>query len=538
MTVNNVMVMFDSNEILKDVSFTLNRNDKVGLVGTNGSGKSTLLKTLCGELTPTSGKINFQGESIGYLKQEINYKYNGFTILDYIKSELGILNLEKRINEIEQNLNDENMDEYTKLIESFIELDGYNFEDNLKVILSGLNLKESLYTKIESLSGGEKIKVLLAIVLLKNSDILLLDEPTNNLDIEAVEWLEKYLKSSNKKMIIVSHDETFLNSIANRILELKNGIISEYNMKYSNYLEEKEREYSSEYISYNKAVEEKEKLKKQIQKAKEWSNKGNNKKANSDNDKLANNYAKERTNSSNVSKLSRTLNSLDIPNFDQKEPINFFFSFDNSKGNKDIIMEELVCGYSKFHTPKIDLTVNYGQRLQILGSNGSGKTTLIKTILGEIPPISGKVVIGSSAKLGYISQETLSENNKGTLFEYIMDGIECSNMSLIFTLLDKFNISYEDKDKKYRDLSPGERTRVNLVKIALNGINVIVLDEVTNHLDKDALDLIYELIGSYEGTIISISHNRKYNQILNPDLVLDISNGITKYSSLNKNMHL
>ena len=538
MTVNNVMVMFDSNEILKDVSFTLNRNDKVGLVGTNGSGKSTLLKTLCGELTPTSGKINFQGESIGYLKQEINYKYNEYTILDYIKSELGILTLEKRINEIEQNLNDENMDEYTKLIESFIELDGYNFEDNLKVILSGLNLKESLYTKIESLSGGEKIKVLLAIVLLKNSDILLLDEPTNNLDIEAVEWLEKYLKSSNKKMIIVSHDETFLNSIANRILELKNGIISEYNMKYSNYLEEKEREYSSEYISYNKAVEEKEKLKKQIQKAKEWSNKGNNKKANSDNDKLANNYAKERTNSSNVSKLSRTLNSLDIPNFDQKEPINFFFSFDNSKGNKDIIMEELVCGYSKFHTPKIDLTVNYGQRLQILGSNGSGKTTLIKTILGEIPPISGKVVIGSSAKLGYISQETLSENNKGTLFEYIMDGIECSNMSLIFTLLDKFNISYEDKDKKYRDLSPGERTRVNLVKIALNGINVIVLDEVTNHLDKDALDLIYELIGSYEGTIISISHNRKYNQILNPDLVLDISNGITKYSSLNKNMHL
>lgn len=332
-------------------------------------------------------------------------------------------------------------------------------------------------------------------------------------------------------MIIVSHDEIFLDNIVNKIFELSNGKLTEYNMKYFEYLAEKENEYNQKRDEYTKAIDEKDRLKKQVQKAKEWANKGNNKKAHNDNDKIANNFSKERTNNSNVSKIEKRLEKVNIPEFQEKKPINFFFTFDDAKGNRDIMLDNLICGYDNFHTPKLDLTISFGQRLQILGGNGTGKTTLINTLLGNIKPISGKVLVGSNAKIGYISQDTLVENQEGTLLDYLIRNRTENDMSFIFTLLDKFNISYDDKDKLYSSLSPGERTRINLIKIALDKTNILILDEVTNHLDKEAIDLVYELVQCYEGTIISISHNRKYNEILNADFVLNIESGIVNYNN-------
>ena len=417
------------------------------------------------------------------------------------------------------------MDEYSTVLNDFLSIDGYSFEDNLKNILLGLNFNTNINNKIETLSGGEKIKVLIAELLLKNTDILLLDEPTNNLDIQAIEWLEKRLKSSNKKMIIVSHDETFLNNIVTKIYELSNGLIKEYNLSYKDYLEQKELEYLNLKEIYLRSLEKKDKLKQQIQKSKEWANKGINKKAHSDNDKLANNYAKERTNTSNISKLTKELENLDIPEFEEKKPINIFFNLDDSKGNKDIILEHLVCGYDTFKTSEIDLLIPYGTKVNITGGNGSGKTTLIKTILGLLYPITGSIKIGNNAKIGYISQDTLNAQIDDDIYTYLTKEDPSIDKSKVFTLLDKFNIDYDDKNKSYALLSPGERTRVNLVKLALNNINILILDEVTNHLDKEALDLIYELISTYNGTIISVSHNRKYNEILNADIDLDIKTG-------------
>ena len=399
-------------------------------------------------------------------------------------------------------------------------------EENLKSILSGLHFKNGLDSKVSELSGGEKIKVLLSILLLQNADILLLDEPTNNLDIEAIKWLENYLKSTNKKMIIVSHDEVFLDTIVNRIFELRDGNIKVYNMSYKEYLTQKEIEYNRSKQEYENAKAEKDKLKKQLVKATSWKDKGTSSKAHNDNDKLSNNYARERTNSSNVSKISKALDKVVIPKFEEKESINFFFELDDSKGNKDIILNDLVCGYDKFQTLPINLNIKYGSKIQIEGGNGSGKTTLIKTIMGIISPISGTIEMGNNVRIGYISQDTLTDNNDESIIDYITKDSSDVDYSMIFTMLDKFGISYEDKDKKYSTLSPGERTRVNLVKLALNKINVLILDEVTNHLDIDALNLIYELVSSYNGTIISISHNRKYNEILNATSVLDIEKGI------------
>lgn len=525
MIVNNIKKQLGGRSVLDDISFVLSEDDKVGLVGINGSGKSTLLKVLAGEIEQDSGDIKSNGQTIGYLKQEIPFVYNGLSIMEYIKQEIGIDILEEKLVKLENNLTEENMDEYGDVLNEYLALDGYSFDSNLKSIINGLNLNKDLDDKIDSLSGGEKIKVLLATLLLKNSDILLLDEPTNNLDVEAIEWLEKTLISSNKKMIIVSHDEMFLNNIANKIFELFDGKITEFNLSYDNYLAQKELEYLQLKEEYERVQEQKDKLKKQVQKAKEWANKGVNKKAHNDNDKLANNYAKEKTNTSNISKLTKELDNLNVPEFREKQPIKVLFDYSLSKGNRDIILENLVCGYETFQTPELNLLIPFGSKINVVGGNGTGKTTLIKTILGEIDPISGNVRIGSDGKIGYISQDTLDNDSDDSVYDYLVEDKHDIEVSKVFTLMDKFNFDYDDRNKSYNSLSPGERTRVNLIKLALNNINILILDEVTNHLDKEALDLIYELVNDYTGTIISISHNRKYNEELNADMDFDIKTG-------------
>ncbi|MEG1597409.1 MAG: ATP-binding cassette domain-containing protein [Bacilli bacterium] len=535
MNINNLTISIDNIDLLEDISFNISEKNKIGLVGPNGCGKSTLLKTINGLISPTKGNINFNGKTFGYLKQEINHNDDNHKIIDYIKKEVGILEIEKKLHSLENNLNENNMDEYGEVLNSYILLDGYNFDDNLKYILSGLKLNHSLNDSIKILSGGEKIKILLALLLVQNTDYLFLDEPTNNLDIESLKWLENYLISSNKAMMIISHDEAFLNNVVNCIYEIRNKKIKEYKMSYEQYLIEKDNEYNRNYIEYVKANEEKSKLKKQLQKSKEWANKGNNKKAHNDNDKIANNFAKERTNNSNISKIAKTLEKIEIPNFEEKKPLNFFFNFDDNKGNKDIILDELICGYNNFQTSKINLLIPFGNKIMIFGGNGSGKTTLLKTLLGLIKPLNGKITIGNECKIGYISQDTLLENNEDSIFDYLTKNLEQFDTSYIFTLLDKFDIDYNDKNKKYKTLSPGQRTRINLVKLALDKINILILDEVTNHLDKEALDLIYELVKCYNGTIISISHNRKYNEILDPNISINIENGNIEYlKTLNK----
>ena len=529
MQVSNLKAGFKNENILKDISFHLSQGDKVGLVGPNGSGKSTLLKVLAGELNLYSGKIRLENETIAYLKQEISHEFDHYSIMDYIKIQTGISKLEIRISELEKNLTDDNMNEYGNVLDKFLALDGYSFESNLTNIISGLNLKKSLDSKISILSGGEKIKVLLSAMLLSNGDILLLDEPTNNLDIEAITWLEQYLINLQKSIIIVSHDEVFLNNIVNKIFEMFNGKIQEYNLGYDEYLMQKNVEYEQNKVNYLNAIKEREIIKNRLQKAQDWSNKGTSSKVHKDNDKIASNFAKERTHSSEVSKLSRTLEKIDTPKFQERKKINFFLDLDNEKGNKNIYVDNLICGYENFQTVPLKLNIDFGCKISVKGSNGSGKTTFIKTLLGLIKPIEGNFIIGTDVKFGYISQDTIIDDKNISVYDFIVDGLEDVNVSLIFALLNNFGFNYDDKNKKYFELSPGQRTRVNLTKIALHKINVLILDEITNHLDKEALDLIYELVESYPGTIISISHNRKYNEILNADFSLDIANGSIDY---------
>ena len=267
-------------------------------------------------------------------------------------------------------------------------------------------------------------------------------------------------------------------------------------------------------------------MKLKIEQAKGWSNKGLCSKAHNDNDKIANNYAKEKTNASNLVKLTKELKNLEIPNFEEKVPIKLLFNFDSSRGNKDIVIVDLICGYDLFKSPMINLKIPFGSKVKVCGGNGSGKTTFIKTILGQIKPISGSVKLGNDVNIGYISQNTLEVNDSGSLLSYVTKDVSKKDYGQIFTLFDKMGFEYEDRNRVYSSLSPGERTRVNIIKLVLDKINVLVFDEVTNHLDKDGLDIVYELINNYPGTIISISHNRKYNDILKSDIEINVENGV------------
>lgn len=530
MIVKNLSKSFNSNKILDNISFVLEDNDKVCLIGNNGAGKSTLLKILNGNINYDSGNINYNDESIGMLMQEIDIEDYDLTIIDYIKKKTNILLLEEKLHRLEENLNDSNMEEYGNVLDLYLKLDGYNFENNINMLLNGLGLNKDLNKKVKELSGGEKIKVLLTILLLSNPDIMLLDEPTNNLDIDGITYLENYLVKLNKKMIIVSHDEEFLNNISNKIFELNQGKLTEYKMPYYEYLDYKEKEYQRNLDEYNSINEKREELKSRIKEAEKWSNKGANKKK-KDNDKIAANFAKEQTKktSGNISKLKRELEKEKNIDFKKKEKVSFDVNFTNEKGNKDIIINDLVCGYENFKTNKINLNIPFGMRVRIDGKNGTGKSTFIKTLLSKIDKVSGDIIKGNEVKFGYISQDTLIEDNNKTIYEYLTDGIDEINNGLLFTVLDKFNISYEDRNKKYSKLSPGERTRVNLAKLSIDEVNVLVLDEITNHLDMEALNLIYDMLGSFKGTIISISHNRKFNEILSPDITYNISTSKIEY---------
>ncbi len=534
MIVSNLCKSLGNKELLNNINFSLNSSDKVGLIGKNGSGKSTLLKILSGNLMQDSGKINLNGKTIKLLKQEIEKDNDNLSVIDYVKSDIGLLHLEDRLHKLENNLNENNMDEYSDVFDEYLKLDGYNFENNLNNIINGLNLDVDLKKPVRELSGGQKIKILLASLLLSDADILLLDEPTNNLDIDSINWLEIYLKKMSKEMIIVSHDETFLNEITNKIFELSDGKFNIYNMSYSDYLFYKECEYNKDLEKYNRAKEQQKKIKSSLEEAKQWANQGLSKKKN-DNDKLSANFSKERTKktSSKISKLTKELEKVEIDqSFRKKEKIDFCVDYINTKGNRDIYVSNLVCGYKDFSTPSLNLNIPFGTRLCISGKNGSGKSTFIKTLLNIIPCISGTINIGNEVKMGYISQDSLDGNSVDfTVYEYLVSNID-TNKSTIFNLLNKFHIKYDDKDKLFSSLSPGERTRVNLAKLAINETNVLVLDEATNHLDIEAINVLEQAVESFTGTIISISHNRAFNDILNADMTLNIETGSLTYKEI------
>lgn len=522
--------------ILSNISFSVDYGEKAGIIGSNGVGKSTLLKIIARQLHQDSGEINTNTlESIGYLKQEFEIPEESLSVTSFIKWYIGIDKLEKRLNELQEELekNESNIEEFCAVQEKYIRLDGYNFDYKLDNILNGLGILPVVRNKkIKDLSGGQKSKIILAAVLLKGADLLLLDEPTNNLDIKSIEWLEGYLKSVNMPCLIVSHDRRFLNAVTTKTLEINffDRTLSSYPGNYAQYREFKEAKEKRQLELYEAQQEKKKELQDSIRQKKDWASKGR-KQGVKDNDKYTRGYERDRSSglASKARKIEKQIEKLDkIERPRAKKKLKININFSKIKGSTMIYAKELICGYPNgFKTSPITFEVKFGEKVIIVGKNGSGKSTFIKTLFSNLEKISGTMDIGTGLNIGYISQDTKIDTDQD-LEQFIIGSIDeekLEDKSKVYTTLAQFNFTYEERQKKYEMLSPGERTRARLVIFSLLDINVLVFDEPTNHLDIEALEALEEVISSFDGTVIAISHDREFIGRVHPDKIYKMDNG-------------
>ena len=521
---NNLNKSFGIDTILENISFTVNEGDKVGIIGVNGTGKTTLFKILSGIYGYDSGDIYLgKGVEIGYLEQNTNFQSEKSiyeevleVFSDLMEMENYIRNLEIRISEESSNPNskelDKLMNEYSHKLELFSELNGYGYKSEVKGILKGLGFSDNdMQTPINILSGGEKTRVLLSKLLLKNPSLLLLDEPTNHLDSDAIEWLEVFLKQYKGTVIIISHDRYFLDQVVNRVFEIHNKKLRTYNGNYSKFIELSKVEKELEVKKYEDQQKEIKKQEESIERLKAYGREKHLKRARS----------KE--------KMLDKVEVLDRPDVHRKRA-SIKFSPSVSSGNDVLEVKDISMGYGERILFKdISFNIYRGEKVALIGANGIGKSTLFKIIMNEIVPLSGSTKLGTNVHVDYFHQEQKTLNLDNTIIDEIWDDHPELNQTTLRNMLGSFLFEDEEVFKKISTLSGGERARVAILKLILSNANFLLLDEPTNHLDIDSKEVLEEALLNYTGTLFTISHDRYFlNTVVDKILVLD-SEGITEY---------
>lgn len=521
---NNLNKSFGIDTILENISFTVNEGDKVGIIGVNGTGKTTLFKILSGIYGYDSGDIYLgKGVEIGYLEQNTNFQSEKSiyeevleVFSDLMEMENYIRNLELRISEESSNPNskelDKLMNEYSHKLELFSELNGYGYKSEVKGILKGLGFSDDdMQTPINILSGGEKTRVLLSKLLLKNPSLLLLDEPTNHLDSDAIEWLEVFLKQYKGTVIIISHDRYFLDQVVNRVFEIHNKKLRTYNGNYSKFIELSKVEKELEVKKYEDQQKEIKKQEESIERLKAYGREKHLKRARS----------KE--------KMLDKVEVLDRPDVHRKKA-SIKFSPSVSSGNDVLEVKDISMGYGERILFKdINFNIYRGEKVALIGANGIGKSTLFKIIMNEIVPLSGSTKLGTNVHVDYFHQEQKTLNLDNTIIDEIWDDHPELNQTTLRNMLGSFLFEDEEVFKKISTLSGGERARVAILKLILSNANFLLLDEPTNHLDIDSKEVLEEALLNYTGTLFTISHDRYFlNTVVDKILVLD-SEGITEY---------
>ncbi|MBI9058184.1 MAG: ABC-F family ATP-binding cassette domain-containing protein [Labilibaculum sp.] len=501
-SLNNLTVEFGGFTLFKQVSFIVNTRDRIGLVGKNGAGKSTLLKIFSGLQDPTKGTVSIPNEiKIGYLAQQVNHVDGNTVMEEALTAFEEVRGLEKEIAKFNSEIaerTDYESEGYMKLIERLTEkndryhmLGGDNVEAEAERTLMGLGfLRSDFIRQTNEFSGGWRMRVELAKILLRRPNVFLLDEPTNHLDIESIQWLEDFLKTYPGAVVLVSHDRAFLDNITNRTVEISVGKIYDYKVPYSQYVvlhAERREQQMKAYINQQKQIK--------------------------DTEDFIERFRYKATKSVQVQSRVKQLDKLERIEIDEEDTSALSLRFPPAPRSGDLVCEakNLSKAYGDHLVlNELDFIIERGEKLAFVGKNGEGKSTLVKVLMGELEH-TGTCKIGHNVKIGYFAQnqaQMLDENK--TVFETVDDVAVGEIRTKIRNILGAFMFRGEDIDKKVKVLSGGERSRLAMIRLLLEPVNLLVLDEPTNHLDMKSKDVLKEALNQFDGTVIVVSHDREF----------------------------
>jgi ATP-binding cassette subfamily F protein 3 len=502
-TVNDISVHFGGTTLFSDVSFAINENDKIALMGKNGAGKSTLLKIIAGESKPSTGNVSAPKDAVvAYLPQHL-LTQDGSIVMEEASKAFGeIFKMKSEIDEINEQLTirtDYESDEYMKLIEKvsdlsekFYAIEEINYEAEVEKILTGLGFERTDFTRQTSeFSGGWRMRIELAKILLRKPDLILLDEPTNHMDIESIQWLEDFLINSAKAVVVISHDRAFVDNITNRTIEVTMGRIYDYKAKYTHYLElRKDRR-----IHQQKAYDEQQKMI-------------------ADNQTFIDRFKGTFSKTDAVQSRVKMLEKLVLVQVDEVDTSALKLKFPPAirSGQYPVIVKDLEKSYGdKLIFKDANIVIERGDKVAFVGKNGEGKSTMIKAIMKEIEINGGSVEIGHNAQIGYFAQNQASLlDENATIFETIDDIAVGDVRTQIKNILGAFMFHGDDITKKVKVLSGGEKTRLAMIKLLLEPVNLLILDEPSNHLDMKTKDIIKDALRDFDGTLILVSHDRDF----------------------------
>lgn len=502
-SIEQLTVEFSSKPLFSGISFLINPKDKIALVGKNGAGKSTLLKLLAGLQQPTSGIISIpSGLTIGYLPQHMIHDEGTTVIQEAQKAFKKVNDLQEHINQLANELaerTDYESEGYQRLIEQMAHenellqvLGGGNFAGELEKTLIGLGfLRSDFDRQCSEFSGGWRMRIELAKILLQRPELFLLDEPTNHLDIESIQWLENFLKNYSGAVVLVSHDRAFIDNVTNRTIEISLGKIYDYNVNYSKYVELRKERREQQIRAYE-----------------------NQQKMIADTEEFIERFRYKATKAVQVQSRIKQLEKVERIEIDLEDTSRLHLKFPPAprSGDFPIIIENLRKAYGDHLVfDHVEFTIKRGEKVAFVGKNGEGKSTLVKCIMGELTDYTGTLKIGHNVKIGYFAQNqaSLLDENK-TVFETI-DYVAVGDIrTKIRDILGAFMFGGEASEKKVKVLSGGERSRLAMIRLLLEPVNLLILDEPTNHLDMQSKDVLKEAIRAFDGTVILVSHDREF----------------------------
>jgi ATP-binding cassette subfamily F protein 3 len=502
-TVNDISVQFGGTTLFSDVSFAINENDKIALMGKNGAGKSTLLKIISGQAKPSTGNVSAPKDAVvAYLPQHL-LTTDGATVMEETSKAFGeVFAMKAEIDEINEQLTirtDYESDDYMKLIErvsdlseKFYAIEEINYEAEVEKILTGLGfMREDFTRQTSEFSGGWRMRIELAKILLQKPDLILLDEPTNHMDIESIQWLEDFLINSAKAVVVISHDRAFVDNITNRTIEVTMGRIYDYKAKYSHYLElRKDRR-----IHQQKAYDEQQRMI-------------------ADNQTFIDRFKGTFSKTDAVQSRVKMLEKLVLVQVDEVDTSALKLKFPPAirSGQYPVVVKDMTKSYGdKVIFQDANIVIERGEKVAFVGKNGEGKSTMIKAIMKEIEINSGSVEIGHNSQIGYFAQNQASLlDENGTIFSTIDDIAVGDVRTKIKDILGAFMFQGDDITKKVKVLSGGEKTRLAMIKLLLEPVNLLILDEPSNHLDMKTKDIIKEALRDFDGTLILVSHDRDF----------------------------